>query len=310
MDKTTLKNKLKLATHNPTFVVLLKTVRIEIKMAFWIALTSIFFIKLCPDLISKYDTFLFMGKDVWEKICYSIVASTVFYFINQHVPKLEKKVSCYYFEVNNVKYLISEIKDLLDRPAGDNINPKTGTYPESIYAMLDLDQDEPPLKINESQREFPNWNEYITHKTKNLSSLIYKMLPLHEALERSTLEYLFKIEDVCYRMNRLVEDDSLYFQRFTIPFTDLMYCMVGLSDVIDKKYKHTKAINDYRDKKQDLKYPFPQAFDYKLKYRGGTRPKLDFNETFLVRLRNLIILICILILIVIVLSEYPYSYLL
>ena len=284
-----------LATHNPTIKVLFKTVRIEIQAAFFIAMASLLLFKW-QSILSEPDNSLFHTiKDIWEKICYSIVASTVFYFINQHIPKVEKRVSVYHFETNTVKKLIMEIKELLERPDGDKIDAKRGTNPEAIYASLDHSATNQPPKTEEDDYDYTNWAEYLEYKSDLMSDLVQLMLPLHDALERTTLEYLFKVEDGCYRIKKRLEENSNFLQVHTHTFTDLMYCMVGLSELVEKKYKHTKAIIEYRDKVQELKDPFPYAFDYKLKYRGEEAPVLKINEGFILNFLNFLNLIILII---------------
>ena len=235
--------------------------------------------------------------EVWEKISFSILASTVFYFINQHIPKVEKKVSCFHFEVNNVTNITDQIKELLDRTHDyADISRKDGDYPESVYANLcSVNGTSPPRKINEYSRDFANWNEFLKYKTETISNIVGKLIPLHDVVERKTLENLFKVEQLCYQINERREETDMEheFVRFTRMFTDLMYCMMDLYNGLETKYKHTKRINVYRDKVQEIKNPFPYAYDYKMKYDGAEPPKLEFNALFLLRLRNFTISIVV-----------------
>jgi hypothetical protein len=76
IERQKIEQSLKLATHNPTIGILFKTVRVEIKFAFVVAFSSIFLLKLYPDFFDS-DTLSYIVKDIWEKICYSIVASGI-----------------------------------------------------------------------------------------------------------------------------------------------------------------------------------------------------------------------------------------
>jgi hypothetical protein len=289
-----IERNLKLATHNPTIRILFKTVRIEVKFAFILALTSIVLLKLFPNLFNNH-TFFFIGKDIWEKICYSIVASTVFYFINQHIPKIEKKVSCYHFEVNTMSIVMWEIKDLLDRLCeGYTITLDKGTSPETIYeATKSVKRNKPPI-TPVGKPAFLNWDEYLKSTTSFMRAQVNKTLPLHDALDRSALEQLFKVEYICFRIDEYLEEEPNSLGDLFNIFTDLMYCMVALNSALDERYKYAKAINDYRDKVARQKQPFRYAFEYKL--RDPELDLLEYNNQFLMRLKNVTISAAIVIL--------------
>jgi hypothetical protein len=190
--------------------------------------------------------------------------------------------------------IISEIKDLLDRiSVGSDINPKEGISPESVYESLcSVIPSQPPRKLSEGEPVFKNWKDLLDYKTKLVSGLVYKMLPLHDALERSTLEYLFKVEDKCFALNHDFRN-VVYGERYSHVFTELMYCMVGLANGLDDKYKHTRAINSYRSRVELLKNPFPHAYDYKYKY--DEPEPLTYNTNFLLQVTIFVIMVAFII---------------
>lgn len=192
---------------NP-LLIRLYAVRKEIRYAFLIAAISILAIELIfKNFPAPSQTFFSLGE-IYLKICYSILAASIFFFINQHLPKEEKKLKYYRFINNKTLSINREIEFILEslkipRANGggyNNINEELIKDACSIINPMT-----PVFNIQESVSPFNDWYDYFNYKTLKIKELIRDLLLIDESLDTDLVEKLLIIEDVLVH--------SLYFDK-------------------------------------------------------------------------------------------------
>jgi hypothetical protein len=183
------------------------TIRTEIKIAASIAFISILAIELiCKNWPSPNEIFYRAG-DIYLKVCYSIFASSVFYYINQHLPKDEKRVKTFSFVRDKVKRIQREV-DLIVTALGMDIHGPRLESSSNVRNEIPLkdfltacQRIHPKSSINtfEAIEVYPNWYVYSISKGKKINGLIKDLVVLNESLDSDLLENLLRIEEIVTR---------------------------------------------------------------------------------------------------------------
>lgn len=185
----------------------LVSIRKEIKYAFLISILSILIIELIFKRFASPSQLFFRMGEIYLMICYSIVAATIFFFINQHLPIEDKKLKYFRYINNKVMSIDYEIRYVLE-----NL-----TIPESIYKSEDISYEiikDACKKKNpkscvfntmESSEPFADWYEYFNYKVIRIKNLINDLILLNESIDPDLMEKLLVIENILY--------NSLYFDR-------------------------------------------------------------------------------------------------
>ena len=180
----------------------IKSLKPEIKWVFVVAFASILIIELVlKNWPAKNDTIFHIG-DIYVKICFSIVAATIFYFLNQHLPREDKKVKSAMFFNNKVKIMASEIEKIL-KTLGcshykiEEITRKTIT--EKSRATDPKNQ----IKSAGGKVLHENWKEYLDIQLASIKSLNSKLLSLYDLLDNKMLENVLSIANALHFLEML-----------------------------------------------------------------------------------------------------------
>src|SRR5258706_2169140 len=74
------------------FLIYLSTFPNDIKLWFYVASLSVLLIELIGKNFAAINHTFYVLGDIWLKLCYSMCAAIIFYFINQHLPKQQRKL--------------------------------------------------------------------------------------------------------------------------------------------------------------------------------------------------------------------------
>jgi|GEM_PF-3734723 len=110
MREITKKYWLILQTHNPTLQMSYLSMDIKVRRALEISFLSILVSNFSPTLI--YNTYLFKAGTIWINLCYSVLASVLFFYFNEHLQKFTKRTRAYSFETRKLDVLVKEITGL------------------------------------------------------------------------------------------------------------------------------------------------------------------------------------------------------
>jgi len=163
------------------------SVRKEVKYSFCIAISSIILQVLFRNVTAINNTFYYLGE-IWIKICFSIVAATFFYFINQHLPKEDRKVKSIRYIKNKLVMLNVETKHLLESIGTEETLVSKVTPKMIIDCCKHIPPKSKVRNINEQVIEFENWQLYLQYKIDRLRSMYDDILILHDLLDSKLFE--------------------------------------------------------------------------------------------------------------------------
>jgi hypothetical protein len=200
------------------FLIYLSTVPTGIKLFFYTAFLSVLFVELIGKrFVAINHTFYVLG-DIWLKLCYSLCAAIIFYFINQHFPKQKRKLKSIPFVSAKLAGIHFEVVLLIQTLSKD--------FTEQEFSKLTRDWVEKeclkvnphlPLASSESATLFLNWFEYLNYKSKRIKALINDLLPLEDILEPGLMAIIYFIDQ------EVSGATSLNVDRRKIPNTNLSF---------------------------------------------------------------------------------------
>jgi hypothetical protein len=168
----------------------------EIKWVFLVAFISILVIELILKNWNSPNDFLFHLGDIYIKICFSIVAATIFYFLNQHLPREDKKVKSSVFFNNKIKIMESEITSLI-RSMGCEPYDIENITREIIIKKCQLIKPTTEVIIG-SKKTYPNWKVYLDEKLEKIKWLNNELLNVYDLLDNSMLESTLSISSALH----------------------------------------------------------------------------------------------------------------
>jgi len=172
------------------------SVRKEIKFAFLLGIMSILAIELVfKNIPSPSETFYKIG-DIYLKFCYSLAASSIFYFINQHLPKEEKKEKSIKFIISKLTFVRQELNQVLlnlDLPKTDI---KSFNFDEKDVrnAWAKIDPTKQVYDYMDSSAPFNNWFEYLNYKESKIKSLLEDLATANDSLNSSLYESILAVK--------------------------------------------------------------------------------------------------------------------
>lgn len=182
----------KINTKSIRFTDKLKSIRKEIKFVFLISVLSILIIEIW---FKKYDSpsllIYFMG-DMYLRVCYSIVAASIFFLINQHIPKENRNVKTNRYITNKLVRASNELVKL-----AKNLGLETNTldFSEEMVSKA-CEKINPALPVMESHSiKFPNWLEYLKYKTDKINRLLNDVIILNSTIETELLGHIVNMLD-------------------------------------------------------------------------------------------------------------------
>jgi len=169
------------------------SLRKEVKIAFVISLASILLKDLFLLMILVDDKWLDNLGEIYLKICYSILASTIFFFINQQIPKQQKKNKIKLILENGVQYIELSILGF-NKNLGIEDNCISYNEIEACSRLINL-HDQTSLFIFPDMVYSTTWYDYLNEVTKNISNRITFIISFHENLDASILDILLRIQN-------------------------------------------------------------------------------------------------------------------
>lgn len=182
----------KINTKSIRFIDKLKSIRKEIKFVFLISVLSILIIEIW---FKKYDSpsplIYFMG-DMYLRVCYSIVAASIFFLINQHIPKENRNVKTNRY-INNK--LVKASNELVNLAKNLGLETNTLDFSEEMVSKA-CKKINPALPVMESDLiKFPNWLEYLKYKTDKINRLLNDVIILNSTIETELLGHIVNMLD-------------------------------------------------------------------------------------------------------------------
>ena len=166
--------------------------RAEIKYGFLITLLSILTIELILKRLPATNETIFKLGDIYLKFCYSFTASVIFYYINQHFPKQEKKVKTHQFVHNKIVAITMDIADIqgsLDVRYSSDPNTLSQRFNAACSRTFIRDP------VTDTLLHYPNWEVYLKVKTEKINSNITSLMIVSDVIEGDVLLNILRIQD-------------------------------------------------------------------------------------------------------------------
>lgn len=228
------------------------SMRKEVKLAFYIALASLFLIEIWLIKIpSPFEQFSSIGS-IYLKACYAIFGATIFYFINVQIPKEQKKFKSFIFVYNRVTQLNRNLDFITIRLNLKNGNCIKLTEQKFKDALVLVNPNIPIQTFYD--RDFTNWIELLKHLHQETQNTLKDLLLVQDVVDSSILEPLFYIENTFNLIHFSRMENNISQERwkmFSIDFYDIWYNNEKLSKASRKSYFHTlrqHRENHYRER--------------------------------------------------------------
>jgi hypothetical protein len=145
-----------------------------IKIIFIVAFGSILLIELLLKRFPTKAPWIFSMGDIYLKLCYSLCAAIVFYFINQHLPKEKRKLKSLILVSNRLVKIHQEIYFLV---LSLNVNMEQQNFSNVKRKMINdacskINPNDSVIATHDSVIPFLDWYEYFNYKEEKIRSLI------------------------------------------------------------------------------------------------------------------------------------------
>ena len=216
------------------------SVQKEILIAFIIALFSILIIEVWLKDIESRTKLIYTIGNIFLTICYSILASSIFFFINQHIPKEDKIVKTNRYITNRMLHIHYEIQ-FLKSNLKLKIRYKLEDLKTEIYnCCIDINPNTEIHNIDESIHSFDNWYNYLEFKMNKLIGFLDDVLPFYEEMNSDLFATLLNLKDSIRQIQYDLENtsrksDDLTF--FSTHIEDLLESHLQANKTIRVKYK-------------------------------------------------------------------------
>jgi hypothetical protein len=223
------------------------SLRREVKWFFVLSVLTILTIELILKNFPAPNQTIYRMGDVLVKLCFSIVASTIFFFINQQIPKEYKKIKSYVFVHNCIGRVANEISTLFNRLgviAGHKV---------TLEILRDkLNKIDPTTKVVISHEiVYEDWRTYFLHIKQISNQTINDLLPFHEHIDTDILQYMLTLNEILASFEKC--DRRIYQQKewfFLAEYFMQIYDLnILCSNLANRKFKDTHQQYMYRIEK-------------------------------------------------------------
>lgn len=210
-----------------------------IRNVFMIATLSILSIELIGKKYNAINHSFYVLGDIYLKLCYSITAAIIFYFINQHLPREKRKLKSLLFlnnKIHNIhfefKYLLLSVSEKLEEIRFSEISrDEFKIYFEIIN---------PNHVINaKHDGHFKDWYDYINYKSLKIKAATNDLLPLNDIIDSEVMQYIYAIDNIVSGITMNLGKKRFGNTDLTLWSHDLFHLGVELEELIrvfSKKY--------------------------------------------------------------------------
>jgi hypothetical protein len=167
-----------------------------IKIIFIVAFGSILLIELLLKRFPAKAPWIFSMGDIYLKLCYSLCAAIVFYFINQHLPKEKRKLKSLILVSNRLVKIHQEIYFLV---LSLNVNMEQQNFSNVKRKMINdacskINPNDSVIATHDSVIPFLDWYEYFNYKEEKIRSLIKDLSTLNDLIDSTAMYYIYNID--------------------------------------------------------------------------------------------------------------------
>ena len=227
----------------------LKNIPFNIFCIFFISIFLILIIELWFKNIEAPIKLFFTFGNIILNVCYSILAASIFFYVNQHLPKEEKIVKATKYITMRMLYFHYEIQSF-QSILNLHIRFKAEDLSKEInFKCSQINPNDKLTNNNDSKKIFNNWYEYLEYKTSKFINYIDDVLPFYEGMNDDLLESLLNLKDSVRLIQYKLEDTQQNLK-------DLTFLSVEFENLFDNHMKSNKIIRvnykQYLDESDDI----------------------------------------------------------
>jgi len=167
-----------------------------IKIIFTVSSGSILIIELFLKRFPAASQFIFSMGDIYLKLCYSLCAAIIFYFINQHLPKEKRKLKSLVVISSKLVKIHQEIFFLV---LSLNVKMEQQNFTGVTLKMINdacskINPNDSVISTYDSATPFTNWYEYLNYKAEKIRNLIKDLFHLNDLIDPSGMHYIYMID--------------------------------------------------------------------------------------------------------------------
>lgn len=201
-----------------SFLTYLSTFPNDIKICFYVASLSVLFIELIGKSFHAKNHVFYVLGDIWLKLCYSLCAAIIFYFINQHLPKQARKLKALPFLSAKLVGIHLEVVLLVQTLSKDFVEQQfSGITREWVNEACLKVNPHLPVISKEAATPFNNWYEYLNNKSAKIKAMINDLILLEDIIEPKLMAIIYLIDQ------KVSGAGSLNVDRRRTSNTDLLY---------------------------------------------------------------------------------------
>jgi hypothetical protein len=160
-----------------------------------VSLVSILAIELCFKNFEAPLKLFFTIGNIILNVCYSTLAASIFFYVNQHIPKEKKIVKTTKYVTTRMLHIHYEIQSL-QRILNLSIRFKYEDLSKEInFRCSEINPNLSIKNNNDSEQVFNNWYEYLEYKTTKFIKYVDDILPFNEGMNDDLLESLLNLKD-------------------------------------------------------------------------------------------------------------------
>lgn len=167
-----------------------------IKVIFTVAFVSILLIELWLKRFPAVSQLIFSMGDIYLKLCYSLCAAIIFYFINQHLPREKRKLKSLILISNRLIKIHQEIYFLVlslnVKMEQQNFTGVTRTIIND--ACSKINPNTPVISNYDSADPFTDWYEYFNYKAEKIRHLIKDLFSLNDLVNPTAMYYVYSVD--------------------------------------------------------------------------------------------------------------------
>lgn len=198
----------------------IKNVPTEIIYIYFISIFLILIIELWLKNIEAPIKLFFTIGNIILNVCYSIIAASIFFFVNQHLPKEKKIVKTSRYLTNRMMHFHYEIQ-FLQSILKLKIRFKLEDLSSEIESCCSQINPNEKIKDNSySNQSFKNWYDYLEFKTAKFIKYLDDILPFYEGMNDDLLESLLNLKDSVRSIQNKLEENPRNFKDLTFLSTE------------------------------------------------------------------------------------------
>ncbi len=171
-----------------------RTVNQAVKRLFYGSALSIIIIEFFFKRWAAPNDVIYRVCDFFLKLFYSFTASTIFFFVNQHLPKEAKRLKTISIVNGQLSIIASEISLMLSAIGitYEQIGKREITF--NLINSISANKEAGDVcAVFESNIKFNSWNEYFKFKGERLELHLKTMMTIHELVDNDILQELFHL---------------------------------------------------------------------------------------------------------------------